>query len=258
MKKKNSEWYKTWFNSSDYLDLYRHRNSADAEKIVRLISRNIKLSPGIKVLDAACGNGRHSILFAKKGCDVLGIDLSEYLISQAKLKLKNEYSRFRNHLKFEIRDMRKINRKGEFDLAVNLFSSFGYFDNDRNNLRVIKSISDSLKKGGCFFFDFMNKNYTQKKLVPFDIKNRKDSFVLQTRHIVNGFIEKDILIMKTSRKKFNIKHFTEKVRLYSLTDFKQMFSKYALEIIKLFGDYTGKAYNKNNSERLIILARKKE
>ena len=250
MKSSIGNWYKTWFNSQDYLDLYKHRNSKDAAKIVSLISRTIKLQPNLKVLDLACGNGRHSILFAKKGCNVLGIDLSEYLISQAKKKLKSDYLSHFNKLKFEIRDMRNINHIGGFDLVVNLFSSFGYFSRDKDNTKVVKSVYDALKPGGYFFFDFLNKNYTIKKLVPFDIKQLQSGVVLQIRQIKKGFVQKDIIIFKNiggSRETFS--HFTEKVRMYSLIELRKMFSEHNLKITKIFGDYFGKSFNKNNRHK---------
>jgi len=252
-------WYKTWFNTQDYLDLYNHRNEKDAKKIVSLISKLIELKPGLNVLDLACGNGRHSILFAKKGCNVLGIDLSKYLISQAEKKLKSDYSSYRSNLKFEIRDMRNISHYKEFDLVVNLFSSFGYFNTNRDNEKVILSVSKALKPGGSFFFDFLNKDHVTRMLVPFDIKELKSSRMLQIRQVKNGFVQKDILIFRNSKDtNCEFTHFKEKVRLYSLPDFRKIFSKFGLKITGTYGDYEGNKFDRKNSQRLIILAQKRK
>lgn len=167
---KNQQWYKTWFNRQDYLDIYKHRDNRDAKKIVGLIYRNITLPVNAKVLDIACGNGRHSILFAKKGYNVTGIDLSPYLIRHAK---KNVTDDIKRNVKFEVRDMRKIGHFNEFDLAVNLFTSFGYFENNKDNFKVIYSIAGTLKKNGFFFFDFINSQYLVKNLIPYDIKKKR-------------------------------------------------------------------------------------
>src|SRR6266498_1428021 len=106
MTDNKAQWYVSWFNSPEYLKLYRHRDEEDAKKILSLIFKNVHLRKNAKVLDLACGSGRHSLLIARKGFDVLGIDLSKYLISEARKKLNSEYKRYRKRLKFEIRDMR--------------------------------------------------------------------------------------------------------------------------------------------------------
>lgn len=258
-KHSSDNWYKTWFNTQDYLDLYKHRNEKDAKKIVSLVSRLIKLKPGLKVLDLACGNGRHSVLFAKKGCKVTGIDLSEYLISQAVKKLKSDYSEYSSNLKFEIGDMRNIGHYEEFDLVVNLFSSFGYFNRNSDNEKVVSGISKALKPGGYFFFDFLNGEHVTKTLVPFDVKELRDSRMLQIRQVKNGFVMKDILVFRNS-KDINcaFSHFTEKVRMYTQPEFRKMFAKSGLKITGTYGDYDGSRFNKKTSQRLIILAQKRK
>ncbi|MCI0449072.1 MAG: class I SAM-dependent methyltransferase [Chlorobi bacterium] len=261
------QWFKKWFNTQEYSDLYKHRDETDAKKIVSLILKNIKLKKDSKVLDLACGNGRHSVLFAKKGFKVLGIDLSPFLISQAKGKLKTDYKKFKNNLRFEIRDMRGIRRKNEFDLVVNLFTSFGYFEKDSENFRVIKSISSSLKKGGHFFLDFLNPPYLKRNLVPFDMTGAKSylkstgnpNIIIQVREIKAGFVKKNILILKNLKnsKYPQIYNFYEKIKLYSLSDLRRVFNSSGLKIKKVFGNYYGSKYEPVKSERLIILAQKK-
>jgi cyclopropane fatty-acyl-phospholipid synthase-like methyltransferase len=258
-KPKTDSWFKTWFNTKHYLELYKHRDNNDAGKIVSLINKNIQLPKGANVLDLACGNGRHSVLFARKGFNVLGVDLSPYLINEAKKKLKSDYSSHKNSLTFEIKDMRKITHKNEFDLVVNLFSSFGYFEKDSENWRVIKSVSDSLKKGGYFFFDFLNEAYVLKNLVPLDIKKRNRNVIIQVREITGGFVKKNIIIIQNApRAEYPvISNFHEKIKLYSIRDFTEVFKKNKLKIIKTFGNYTGSKFNPGTSERLIILAEKR-
>lgn len=260
-KTKNSyakSWYKEWFNNSFYLELYKHRDNTDAKKIVSLIAKHITLPKNSKVLDLACGNGRHSVLFAQKGWDVLGVDLSPYLINEANKKLKKDYRSYKDKLEFEIRDMRSIAHKNEFDLVVNLFSSYGYFDKDSENKKVIKGISASLKKGGYFFFDFLNETHLRKALVPFDISRRNHNIVIQVRNIIAGFVKKEIILIKKNPKGGYplISNFYEKIKLYSINDFRNIFTQNGLKIIKTFGDYKGSRFNQNSSERLIILAQK--
>lgn len=254
----NKPWFKQWFNTQEYLELYKHRDDTDASKIIKLLFKNIKLNKDAKVLDLACGNGRHSVLFAKKGFNVTGIDLSKYLINRANEKRRTDYYKYKRKLSFEIGDMRNIAHSKEFDLIVNLFSSFGYFENGKDNENVIKSISRALNTNGYFLFDFLNRYYLLKNLVPYDIKKEKDKIIIQIRGFTNGYVEKSILIVKNSKKtKIPIlNRYKEKIRLYSLDDFRNMFSQSGLKIIKTFGDYEGRKYIKSKSERLIILARK--
>lgn len=251
-------WFKKWFGTKEYLELYEHRNTKDAAKIAGLITRELKLPIGSRVLDLACGNGRHSIYFAAKGYNVLGLDLSEYLISQAKNKLKGEYSRYKDRLKFEIKDMRNILHRNEFDLVVNLFSSFGYFEKDSENFKVIKSISGSLKPEGYFFLDFLNAEFIRKNLVTSDISARNHNVILQVREIKNNSVYKSIYIVKNNPKGRTpaVKSYTEMVKLYTLSDFKKVFAKNGLKVIRIFGDYSGRKFEVNKSERLIILAQK--
>ena len=251
-------WYKEWFNNPEYLALYKHRNDTDAKKIISLLFRNISPERGAKCLDLACGNGRHSVLFARKGYYVTGLDLSPFLIVQAKKRLKKQYKAQREKLRFVIKDMRNIGYKNEFDLAVNLFSSFGYFEKKSENFKVIKEVSASLKNGGFFLFDFLNKDYIVHNLVPFDIKTLKGTAFIQIRQIsINGIV-KNIIIIKNRKnlKAPEVHQFLEKIQLYSLTEFRKEFKKRDLRIVKTFGNYSGEKYNKTGSERLIILAQK--
>lgn len=253
-------WYKKWFNRKEYLELYSHRNKQDAAKIAGLITKTLDLPKESKVLDLACGNGRHSVFFAKKGFDVLGIDLSHYLVKEAKKNLRTDYFKWAKRLRFEIGDMRRIGYKNKFDLVVNLFSSFGYFEQDSENFKVLKSISLSLKKNGYFFFDFLNEQYLRKHLVNYDITKRNRNIVIQVRNIRNNFVTKNIFLVRNKQndKYPEINSFHEKIRLFSLEDFKKMFQAAGLKIIKTYGDYSGCAFNKHNSERLIILAKRSE
>ena len=251
-------WYKSWFNTQDYLDLYKHRDSHDASKLVSLIFDNSEIPKGSSVLDLACGSGRHSVLFARRGMKVTGIDLSNYLIRQANMQLEGEYSAYKDKLRFEIRDMREIKHEDEFNLVVNLFSSFGYFKDDRENEQVIKSIERALKHGGYFVIDFLNRERLISTIVPYDVKRTDNKYIVQVRKIEDNFVEKEILIFRNSENSNYpvLNHFNERIKLYSLSDFKKMFSRSGLKLVKTFGNYDGSKFVKNSSERLIIFARK--
>jgi len=255
--KKDTQWFRSWFNSDYYRALYKHRDGKDAAKIISLLFKNIQLKKGSRVLDLACGNGRHSVFFARKGYETLGIDLSENLVAQARkmaAKIKSPYS---SRLSFEIGDMRKLSHLNEFELVVNLFSSFGYFESDSENEMVIKSVSNSLKSGGYFLLDFLNAEYLKKNIVPITISGIEGNTVVQIRQIDNGFVKKEILIIeKSPNGKTYKRDYNERIKLYSRDDFVRMFTANGLKIVNVFGDYEGTKFVRSKSERLVLLARK--
>ncbi|HRI86038.1 MAG TPA: class I SAM-dependent methyltransferase [Ignavibacteria bacterium] len=244
-------WYKKWFSDRLYLDLYSHRNTEEAGHMIDLIQRNIDIRTGLKVLDVACGAGRHSMQLAKRGFQVTGFDLSEFLISEAK-KSRKEAKENNLKINFLIKDMRNFNFKNSFDLAVNIFTSFGYFDNDEENFRVIKNISSSLKKGGYFVFDFINSAYIKKNIVPLSKNKIGGISVIQKRKIEYGFIIKNIEVYKGR----NVRRFKEILKLYSKKELINCFEKFNFKVKMLFGDYYGSKFSEKNSKRIIIIAQK--
>jgi SAM-dependent methyltransferase len=155
--------------------------------------------------------------------------------------------------------MRHITHKNEFDLVINIFTSFGYFEKDADNQNVVKIISRALKPGGWFLIDFLNKYYVAKHLVPFDIKKEQKKIIIQIRRMRRLHVEKDILIFRNNRNLNSypqLSRYREKIRVYSLNNFVRMFKSSGLRLVRVFGDYEGSNYNKNKSERLIVLAQK--
>ena len=244
-------WYKEWFSDKLYLDIYSHRNEEEAGHMIDLIQRNIDIITGAKVLDVACGAGRHSLQLAKRGFHVTGFDLSEFLISEAK-KAHKEAKENDLKVKFLIRDMRKFNFKNSYDLAVNIFTSFGYFDNDEENFSVIKNISDSLKKGGYFVFDFINSEFIKNNIVPLSRNKFGEIKVIQKRRIENGFIIKDIEVKKVTE----VRNFKEILKLYNRKELVKCFGEFNFKVKTLFGDYYGNKFDEKKSKRLIIIAKK--
>ena len=244
-------WYKEWFSSSYYLDIYRHRDEEDARNLVNLIQRTVSIDTHSKALDIACGAGRHSLELARRGFDVTGLDLSGYLISEAR-RISRKAPEKNLMLKFLIKDMRHFNFKKEFTLAVNLFTSFGYFDRDEENFSVIKNASDSLKKGGYFVLDFINKDYLKENIVGRSRNVSGDEIVIQKRRIEGDFVIKDIKI----KKKSNEQNYQEILKLYSYAKLKKAFESYNLKVVHTFGDYFGSPFISKKSKRLIIFGKK--
>lgn len=243
----SKEWFKDWFSNKYYLELYKHRDGKEATDLINLIQRNINLKNTGKVLDVCCGSGRHSIELAKRGFDVTGFDLSDYLIGQAN-KLKKRLKERNLKLNFLIKDMRNFNFKKSFDVAINIFSSFGYFESDSENFKVFKNVNSSLKKDAYFVFDFLNESYLRKNLIEKDFVIVNGKKVIQKRRIENKFVIKDITI--------DNKIFTERIKLYTLIKISKELEVSGFRIHNVFGDYYGNKFVKNISKRFIIVAQK--
>lgn len=246
-KVQKSEWFRKWFSNKYYLELYRHRDDKEATDLINLIQRSVPLSSGAKVLDVCCGAGRHSIEFAKRGFDVTGFDLSGYLIGEAK-KSKKNLNEKNVKVKFLIKDMRNFNFRSSFELALNIFSSFGYFETDEENFSVFKNVKSSLNKKGYFVFDFLNEAVLRNNLVKKDFMIISGKKVYQERRIENNFVYKDISLGG------NV--FTERIRLYSCAEIRAELEKTGFNVRKVYGDYFGNKFLLNKSNRFILIAQK--
>ena len=242
-------WYRDWFLDANYSVVYEHRDDREAEQIIDLIEKTIGVERNRRVLDIACGSGRHAILFAIRGySDVTGIDLSNALLDEARSASHKQ----RMSVRFLERDMRDLPDE-QFDLAVNLFTSFGYFDKDEENARVIDRVAGVLNEGGYFVIDFLNSQYVRKHLVAHDVRLLPGGMRLeQSRWIEEGRVEKRLLI----RNGEEAHEYVESVRLFDVKDFERMFGTAGLTIEQKFGGYTGEPFDRDSSKRLILFARK--
>lgn len=243
-----AEWFKDWFSTNEYLYVYRHRDENDACKLSRLILGNINLPPDADVLDFACGAGRYSILFAQKGYNVTAFDLC---LTQLKIARQNACLSGLN-IDFFCTDLRQVCLKKKFDLIVNLFTSFGYFESDEENLGQFKNVYSHLKEKSYFVFDYFNVEYLQNNL-PGDTKDVFDGCIMtQRRYIENNRVKKIINIRKNGIEK----QYMESVRLYYPDEIKCVMKKLGFDIKKIFGNYSGEEFNCLSSPRLIIIAQK--
>jgi len=241
-------WYKDWFNSEDYLLVYKHRDSREAEILVKLIQKKLNLLASSYILDMACGAGRHSIAFAQKGYNVTAVDLSERLIHEAE---KNAIQENVN-VDFVQADIRDLKLNTQFDLIVNLFTSFGYFETDEENSIIIQKAFDLLKPGGYFVLDYLNKNYLEKNLVPLSTFSENGTAITQKRAIKDNRVEKEITIEKNK----SVNKFYESVRLYDFSELKDILERSGFRIFQSFGDFNGNIFERNSSPRLVIFAEK--
>lgn len=243
-----SEWFKDWFNTSQYLDVYKHRNEDDAEDHIKLILKNILIKPGTKILDMACGAGRHAIILARKNFDVTAVDLSENLLKVAMQNAKNE----KLPIHFIHSDIRNFNSDIKFDLVLNLFTSFGYFETDEENYSVFDKAYKLLNKNGFFVLDYFNSDYLKKNLIKSSKEIIGDEEIFQQRKIEGSRVIKKIMIQKNGESK----EYTESVRMYNYEELTEQLKKIGFDIYKTFGDFLGNKFDPQNSSRLILICKK--
>ncbi len=241
MNSASETWFSSWFDTPYYHILYKDRDYKEAQVFMENIVHYLNLPEDAKILDLACGKGRHSIYLNEMGFDVTGADLSENSIAEAK-KFEND------KLHFEVHDMREKCTK-KYDAILNLFTSFGYFENEEDNFKTLKSIHDSLSEYGFAVIDFMNVYTVIENLVPTEIKTVEGIDFYIKRKVENGFILKEIAF-EDKGQKF---HFTEKVRALTLEDFEKMMEEAGIYLLDTFGDYKLKKFHKKESDRLIML-----
>ena len=241
MKKGIKNWYANWFNTDFYHVLYQDRDHKEAERFMNTLTGYLKLSKNATILDLACGKGRHAIYLNTLGYDVTGIDLSENSIDFAK-QFENET------LHFDVHNMCNPYHK-QFDAVLNLFTSFGYFDNEDDNLNTIKAIKADLNETGSGVIDFMNVTHIIDNLVPQDTKKVGGIVFYQKRYLKDGYIFKEI-DFHYKNKDF---HFVERVKALTLKDFEAYFEEADIELRAVFGDYKLNEFHPKASERLILI-----
>lgn len=240
-------WYIDWFNTKEYLYVYKHRNEKDAEELVNLIQKNTQISENSTVLDLASGTGRHSILFAKRNYKVTAVDLSENLLSVAKKSSENAGVK----INFINGDWRHFFIDARFDLVVNLFTSFGYFQDDYENFLLFRVAHQHLKKNGYFVIDFFNSFYLERNLITHSSIETPAGKITLERKIENKRVIKKISINNGS-----FKQYFESVKLYSVDEITAAMENEGLKIIQKYGDFYGNNFDIENSPRIIIIARK--
>lgn len=240
---KTKDWFTEWFNTPYYHILYKNRNDSDAQLFMQNITAFLKLKKGAHIADLPCGKGRHSIFLNSLGYKVTGGDLSENSILYAK-QFENET------LNFELWDMRDPIDL-QYDAIFNLFTSFGYFEDDREDLKVLSSIKNGLKKDGFFVFDFLNATKLETDLIKQETKIVDDITFYIQREITEGFIIKHISFTVDGADH----SYTERVKYLDLPKMTSFFDKVGFEVVEIFGDYNLSIFEKNTSDRLILVAK---
>jgi SAM-dependent methyltransferase len=243
-----TEWFEEWFDADDYLVAYRKRDDRDAAALIDAILERAPAPPDPSALDMACGAGRHALLLAERGFRVVGVDLSPSLIELARASAKQRGV----EVEFLIRDLRGLRLPKRFDLALNAFTSFGYFKTDAENFSLFRVAEAHLAEGGTFAFDFMNAALVERNLRPLTRDEWRDKRITHRRRVRNGRVEKTITIEEKGRKR----EYLESVKLYRQSELDAALRSAGFGRVEWMGDYRGAPFRESESPRAIALCRR--
>lgn len=244
-KHSSTEWYRKAF-ADDYLLIYAHRSEREALSQVKVAIGHVPFEPGQRVLDVACGKGRHMLAFARMGAKVSGIDLSPTLLKEARRRFREvEFS-----AEFRRCDMRELPFRDRFDGATLWFTSFGYFPTLSDDLKVLRSMSAAIKPGGWWWIDIPNPAYVIENLVPEStrIVSGPDgkSQIKEQRRIVGSRVVKKVIVSDRRGERV----YEERVRLYTPEQFGSLIKRAHLVTDGILGGYDGSALSALNPRQI--------
>ncbi|MFX1297627.1 MAG: class I SAM-dependent methyltransferase [Promethearchaeota archaeon] len=243
---------KIWHEDDDFWEImapkmfteeHWKRTPSEVDKVIALL----EIKPAVHILDLCCGPGRHSLELARRGFKITAIDRTLKYLQEAKKQAKVE----KLEIEFIQEDMRKFSRPETFDMIINLFTSFGYFDNLEEDKKVLRNIYTSLKSGGKLLMDLIGKEIIPRIYQEHDWYERDGIFYLEERKPIDDWSRmknKWIMIKGAEKREFILTH-----RIYSGTELSWLLSEAGFKSIKLFGSLEGTPYD-YTAERLIAVA----
>jgi 2-polyprenyl-3-methyl-5-hydroxy-6-metoxy-1,4-benzoquinol methylase len=258
MKKKTTEikkdWYKSYYDEDlTQTTLNSERMQILAKKQILGLSKILKIKKSDKILDVPCGQGRHSMLLAKKGYSVQGIDISKTCIKLACESAKKKEL----DIPFGLGDMSDLKKfKGQFDVVLNLFTSFGYFPTERQNEKVMKNFVACLKPKGRLCIEILNAESLLLNLVPRGWHEDEDKYILESvtydkrRKRINNtwtFLDKKTAKTKT---------YPHSLRIYTKVELESLMRKCGLSKIKVYNGFAGGKFKSKESHRILLIGEK--
>jgi SAM-dependent methyltransferase len=241
-------WYEAAFRAG-YLSVYRHRDDASAAHEAEFLVETAGLAPDARVLDLACGAGRHARPLAAAGCRVTALDLSLDLLREAARQDTPDLVRG---------DMRVLPfPAGSFDAVASYFTSFGYFEEESEDRRVLSEVARVLAPGGRYLLDFLNREPAVAGLVPRSVSDVDGMELVQERWVdeERGRVEKSVTLTRPGVDE-PVMAYVESVRLYRPLEIEEMLAAVGLEPVARYGGFDGTHFDEAASPRFLVLARR--
>jgi SAM-dependent methyltransferase len=249
----DTQWYKIYFGE-DYLQknepvLTPERTQREVDGIVNLLA----LPQASSILDLCCGHGRHAIPLAQRGYKVTGQDLSEVFLREAEKEAQVQDV----HVHWLNGDMRNIPFEKEFDAVINIFTAFGYLEDQGEDQKVLQQVSKALKPGGLFLLETLHREGLMRNYAPQLISHYPDGLiVLEERRFdlltSSNEVKVTMLFSDGQRREYN-----HSLRVYTLTELAQMLAVAGLQVKAFYGGWDGSTLTMD-SFRLILLSQKAE
>jgi len=240
------DWYRDLFGP-DYLRMDWHDTTLQE---VDSLGRMVTLRRGTKVLDLCCGYGRHAIPLAAKGCRVTGLDLSEALLSKAQADAREQGAA----VDWVRADARRLPLRGGFDVVLNLFTAFGYFEREGENLQVLQEAARVLAPGGHFVLDVVNHDFLVRYFEEQNWYDRGDSLVLEERsfdHQESRVYGSWTLVEADGTRRV----YPNSIRAYTFAELRLLLTLVGLDVVQVYGGYDRQPLSWE-SPRMVILSRK--
>ncbi len=245
---------KEWFDDDAFWrDLYpfmfpAKRFADTAEEVNGIL--DLTRPRGKAVLDLCCGPGRCSVALAQRGFAVTGVDRTKYLLDKARARARAAKVR----IEWVLKDMRDFVRPGAFDLALSIFTSFGYFDSKGEDRLVLENLFASLRPGGTCLIDVMGKERLARIFLPATCDALPDGTTLVQRHEVfddwTRVRNEWILLRRRGVKRFRFHH-----TIYSGQELRDRMEQAGFSDVRLYGDFDGREYGPE-AKRLVAVGRR--
>jgi SAM-dependent methyltransferase len=249
-------WYEDLFESGDYARFWLGSGMLTPERTAREVAFLVEalgLRPGSHILDLCCGQGRHAIALAQRGYRVTGIDLSQRLLEMAREAAGEAGA----EIEWVHADMRAIPARfeGKLDAVINMFTAFGYLESDAEDQQVLGGIGRSLRPGGLFFLDFINRESVVRTYRPSSWEEVGGALVLHENNfdLASGRNSDVMRVIEADGSRHETGH---SVRMYTLVELKAMLDMAGLSMARCWGGFDGSDLTLD-SRRLIVLAEKR-
>lgn len=244
----------SWYNQDKFWELFepllfnKERQSSAKEEVKNVI-KLLKINKNDKILDLCCGIGRHSLELSRHGFEVVGVDRTSNFIKKANQKAKRKEL----NIEFVVRDMREYCVQDSFNVVINMYGSFGYFENTYDDQKVVKNMNASLRSGGKFLIETMGKEILAKEIQEKDWHEEGDTLVLAERKPIQnwGRMQTRWIVINGNQR---VEH-TVSIRSYSAVELTSLFYECGFSKVEVFGDIEGSEYN-HDAKRLVVIGYK--